>query len=104
LKNYLQDFTLLEERTPKEVGLWDDLMLAAAALGIAEQVATDLEKIYPTYREESIYYQSATDPFHYAYAFSTQSLMSDSDSSGGGGFTSSGGGSFGGGSGGGGFH
>lgn len=44
LKNYLQDFTLLEERTPKEVGLWDDLMLAAAALGIAEQVATDLEK------------------------------------------------------------
>lgn len=104
LKNYLQDFTLLEERTPKEVGLWDDLMLAAAALGIAEQVATDLEKIYPAYREESIYYQSATDPFHYAYAFSTQSLMSDTDSSGSGGFTSSGGGgSFGGGSGGGGF-
>ena len=105
LKNYLQDFTLLEERTPKEVGLWDDLMLAAAALGIAEQVAADLEKVYPTYREESVYYHSATDPFHYAYAFSTQSLTSDSnDSSGSGGFTSSGGGgSFGGGSGGGGF-
>jgi hypothetical protein len=49
LKNYLQEFTLLAERTPQEVGLWDELMIAAAAFGILEEVADQLAQVYPIY-------------------------------------------------------
>lgn len=103
LKNYLQEFTLLAERTPQEVGLWDELMIAAAAFGILEEVADQLAQVYPNYQQDSVYYYGSMHPFmminHFSHTVATQTR-----SYGGGGSTSAGGGgSFGGGSGGGGF-
>src|SRR5699024_5997051 len=103
IKNYLQEFTLINERTPQEVGLWDDLMLAAAAFGIAEEVAEQLTVAYPEYQAESVYYHGSFFPF-FAVQHCSSSAMTTTASTGSGGATSmSGGGSFGGGSGGGGF-
>ncbi|WP_270334943.1 DUF2207 family protein [Ligilactobacillus acidipiscis] len=101
LKNYLEEFSLLNERNIKEVSLWDDYMLAAAALGILDKVEEQLNKVYPEYAQESIYYNTSDHPFNYTANFSSHVAYS---STGGGGSTSSGGGgSSGGSSGGGGF-
>lgn len=103
LKNYLQEFTLLDERTPQEVGLWDDLMLAAAAFGIAEEVAEQLTIAYPGYEAESAYYYGSLYPFFAVQHFSSGAMSTATSTGSGGGTSFSGGGSFGGGSGGGGF-
>lgn len=108
-KNYLLDFSLLNERTTSEVVLWDELMIYAGAFGIADEVEEEFKKIYPSYAEVSTY--SDAPIFYYAY-YGTMLNRSYSDghtaatassSSGGGGGTSfgGGGGSFGGGGGGG---
>jgi uncharacterized membrane protein YgcG len=108
-KNYLKDFSLLNERSTTEVALWDELMIYAGAFGIADEVEAEFKKIYPEYTEVSTY--SNVPFFYYAY-FGSLMNRSYSDghtaataaaSSGGGGFSSlgGGGGSFGGGGGGG---
>jgi uncharacterized membrane protein YgcG len=108
-KNYLKDFSLLNERSTTEVALWDELMIYAGAFGIADEVEAEFKKIYPEYTEVSTY--SNVPFFYYAY-FGSMMNRSYSDghtaataaaSSGGGGFSSlgGGGGSFGGGGGGG---
>jgi len=108
-KNYLKDFSLLNERSTTEVGLWDELMIYAGAFGIADEVEAEFKKIYPEYTEVSTY--SNVPFFYYAY-FGSMMNRSYTDghtaataaaSSGGGGFSSlgGGGGSFGGGGGGG---
>ena len=51
-KNYLNDFTLLKEREAPEIGLWKQYMVLAAALGIAEKVAKNFEKLFPKEMEE----------------------------------------------------
>lgn len=108
-KNYLLDFSLLNERQTNEVSLWDELMIYAGAFGIADEVEEEFRKIYPEYAEISTY--SDAPFFYYAYYGSMlnrsysdgHSAATASSSSGGGGGTSfgGGGGSFGGGGGGG---
>lgn len=102
-KNYLDDFSLINEREMKEVALWDDLLIWASLYGIADEVAKQLERFYPSYFEEG--YISYTDI--YLMHIFTRSMTSGyqsavSASQGGGGSTSigGGGGSFGGGGGG----
>ena len=51
-KNYLEDFTIIEERSAPEVGVWKKYMIVAAALGIADKVAKNFEKLYPKIMEE----------------------------------------------------
>ncbi|NLC89737.1 MAG: DUF2207 domain-containing protein, partial [Clostridiaceae bacterium] len=46
-KNYLKDFSLLEERGVSHVGLWQELMVWAAFMGIAEQVYEQLKIVNP---------------------------------------------------------
>ncbi|MCZ0725339.1 DUF2207 family protein [Aerococcus kribbianus] len=113
--NYLKDYSLLNERSAKEVVLWDELMLYAAALGILDEVEAEFAKLYPDYRTESVYSGGSGDfTFTQYYLFSRAintyyrelnrpKPSSPSSSSGAGGFSSlgGGGGSFGGGSGGG---
>lgn len=48
-KNFLKDFTLINEREPIEVKLWDQILIVAAALGMADTVSKQFEKIYPDY-------------------------------------------------------
>ena len=49
LKSFLQDFTLLNERSTMEVGLWDQYLVYAEFFGLADQVRKDMEKICPEY-------------------------------------------------------
>lgn len=108
-KNYLLDFSLLNERDAVEVKLWDQLMIYAATFGITDQVEEEFSKVYPQYAQEVSAYNGV--PIHSFYMYSIfvnsqyqQSVSaSAASSSGGGGFSSmgGGGGSFGGGSGGG---
>ncbi|MBR4775426.1 MAG: DUF2207 domain-containing protein [Bacteroidales bacterium] len=51
-KHFLEDFTLMDQRNAPEVGLWKKYMVLAAAMGIADQVAKNFEKLYPNVMEE----------------------------------------------------
>ena len=117
-KKYLQDYTLIKDRAPNEVQLWDEYLVFASLFGIADQVARDFKKINPKFFEAPEYQQGGGDfDFFTTYLFlnalsrSSYSGMqagrfsSDgSRSGGGGGFGSfGGGGGFSGGGSGGGF-
>ncbi|MBO4612638.1 MAG: DUF2207 domain-containing protein [Bacteroidaceae bacterium] len=49
LRKFLQEFTLLDERSVGEVGLWKDYMIYATLFGIAEQVIREMKRINPEY-------------------------------------------------------
>lgn len=115
-QNYLKDFTLIQEREPVEVSLWNDYLITAQLFGMADQVAEVFAKMNPHHFEETCY---SYDHYDLASTFlvlntisrastkgmrSGASAASASSYSGGGGSSSSGGGGgfSGGGSGGGG--
>lgn len=114
-KDFLQDFTLINEREPIEVKLWDKLLISAAALGLAETVSKQFETIYPEYNIAStntgrssnlnystLYYVSRIAGFSSTANASYQAAQVQRSSGGGGGSSFRGGGGFsGGGSGGG---
>ena len=108
-RNYLKDYSLLNEREGYDVHLWEDFMLYAALYGITEEVYEQFEMIEPRFHEESMFTPSLVGrASNYSshmstYAKPSSSYSSSSRSSGGGGSSSSGGGggSSGGGSGGG---
>ena len=47
-RNFLEDFTLSKERGAVEVTLWQDYLVFAEIFGIADKVAKQFEKLYPT--------------------------------------------------------
>ncbi len=47
LRNYLKDFTLMNERDAEHVKLWKFYMVYAQMLGIADKVAKNFERLYP---------------------------------------------------------
>ena len=47
LKNFLQDFTLMNEREANQVMLWKDYLVYAQLFGIADKVTENFEKLYP---------------------------------------------------------
>lgn len=108
-KNYLYDYSLLNERESYNVHIWDKLMLYAAVFGIAERVQKEFGKLYPNYIKEtqfnySTIYMSNLYSRSIVSSYTTHTSSSSHISSGGFGGGSSiggGGGSFGGGSGGG---
>ena len=53
LKAFLQDFSLLNERSMMEVGLWDQYMIYAEFFGLADQVRKEMTKIWPEYAQLS---------------------------------------------------
>ena len=111
LKKYLEEYTLIHEREPIEVKLFEDYLIFAQIVGIADKVAKDFKDLYPEMIETSsfssyddiIFIRTVTNKG--ISAAQTAKSRAESYSSGGGGFSSGGGGggSFGGGSGGGGF-
>jgi uncharacterized membrane protein YgcG len=63
-KNFLCEFTLLNERGTAEVALWNDYLIYAQLYGIADKVADQLKKLFP--KDFSNYAQSynmTTDTF-----------------------------------------
>lgn len=122
LRNWLLDFTRLEEAVPQDVILWNRLLVMAVVLGVSEEVIKQLRMVAPQLLEDTrmaptyIWYstfnghQSPTRTFteaaSTAHSVSVAQLASSSSSSGGGGgggFSGGGGGGFGGGGGGGAF-
>ena len=108
-KNYLADFSLLNEKDSVNVHLWDQYMIYAAVFGITERVQKEFEKLYPQYIDQSYY---PVNSIYWASIYSrnmTKSYQNAVDASsatasggfGGGSSFGGGGGSFGGGSGGG---
>ncbi len=56
-KNFLEDFTLSDKRGAIEVTLWEDYLVFAALFGIADRVAKQFEKLYPS--EYQVFTQAA---------------------------------------------
>lgn len=112
LKKYLKDYTLISEREAPDVVLFEDYLIVAQMLGIADKVADNFKKLYPDLIEQTNFDSYNTVTFVHLYAihginsaYSAQRAAASRYSGGGGGFSSGGGGggSFGGGGGGGGF-
>lgn len=101
--SYLEDYSLLNEHEAINVNIWDDIMIWAAVLGITDEVYKQFNRLYPAYKEESIYTHTTIMASH-SYGQTISNARSYVNRSGGGGGSISGGGgggSFGGGSGGG---
>lgn len=104
-RNYLKDFSLLDERRSFEVNIWDEYMMYAAIFGITKEVEKEFRKISPQYFEQTTF-DTNTLLMCYIYSNSINNYHANvgmSGSSGLGGMSSigGGGGSFGGGFGGG---
>ena len=108
LKNFLKEFSNIENREAIEVKIWDEYLMYAQIFGIAKEVAKEFKRLYPDVITEDYYNDIIfihTISYEGVHAASVAKSRAESYSSGGGGFSSSGGGggSFGGGGGGGGF-
>ena len=51
-RRFLQEFTLIGERSTPEASLWQEYMVFAALFGIADKVAKELQEINPTLYEQ----------------------------------------------------
>jgi len=106
-KKFIEEFSSLGEKQVKEVMLWEDYLIFASILGMADRVEKEIGRLYPDFEQESYihpyYMMSATRAFAYGGVHSMHSAASAARNSGGGGSSSlsGGGGSFSGGGGGG---
>lgn len=114
-KKYLEEFTIINEREPKEVALWDYYLIFASLFGIASEVEKQFAKLVPSYvfaedpaspaygTVRTAQYVMFADSFSSSASSGYSAAVQKSRSSGSGGFSSfgGGGGSSGGGSGGG---
>ncbi|MBQ6282496.1 MAG: DUF2207 domain-containing protein [Bacilli bacterium] len=113
LKQFFKEFSRINEKEPIEVKLWNEYLMFAQILGMADEVMKQFRKLYPEVLTEMENYNYNYDAFLFANSLSSEGVKAasaarsaaESYSSGGGGFSSGGGGggSFGGGGGGGGF-
>ena len=112
LKNFLEEFSRIDDKEAIEVNMWEYYLIFAQILGIADKVAKQFKKLYPEIIENNEYGYTYNDfVFINMISYSSMSTATSSKSraesysSGGGGFSSGGGGggSFGSGGGGGGF-
>lgn len=51
LKKFLLDFSKINDRKGQEVALWEDYLIYAQLMGIADNVETQFEYIYPDYKK-----------------------------------------------------
>ncbi len=79
LKKFLEEFTLIDKREAIEVTLFEDYLIFAQILGIAEKVASQFKKLYPEIIEN---YNYDFDDVFSIYTFSAVSIRSAESSSG----------------------
>ena len=48
-ERFLKDFTLINEREPIEVALWDEVLIGATLFGKGEETLRQFKKFYPDY-------------------------------------------------------
>lgn len=68
LRNYIKDYTLLNERNMKEIQLWDYLFHYAALYGLAEEFEKELDKLPKVVLENS-------DGYNRHYGSSSSAMM-----------------------------
>ncbi|SDB18250.1 DUF2207 family protein [Eubacterium oxidoreducens] len=108
-KNYLEEFSLISEREMQEVSIWQEYLVFAYLLGIAQEVVKELKKHYPQFISEIEYYDASISCvyFYHCHTYSALAAAEAAEraaaNAGSGGHASfgGGGGSFGGGGGGG---
>ena len=108
LKNFLNDFSSIKDRSAVEVNLWQDYLIYAQIFGIAEKVAKEFKRLYPEVVTDMYYDNVVFVSYISVHSFNSANsarTAARNYSAGGGGFSAGGGGggSFGGGGGGGGF-
>ena len=108
LKNFLNDFSNIKDRSAIEVNLWQEYLMYAQMFGIAKKVAKEFKRLYPDVVTDVSYDTVIfvnTMSYHSFTSANNARSLAQSYSAGGGGFSAGGGGggSFGGGGGGGGF-
>ena len=69
-KNFLLDFSKLEEHEYKSIAIWEHYLVYATALGVSKQVIKELKIIFPTEFEDSSHMMST---------YVTIGLLSDGD-------------------------
>lgn len=101
LKNYMEDFSMLDKREVPEIVIWERFLVYATAFGIADKVLKQLKIVYPNFEEISDLSTSTYmhlmlyNNFSSSFSNSISTSMSTSYSSGtggGGGFSGGGGG------------
>lgn len=113
LKKYLEEFSSIDEKKAIEVKLWNEYLIFAQVLGVADKVAKEFEKVYPNYVNDMQMSYSMSDIYiinhisnsgiHSAESAHQAHINRMNSGGGGGSFSGGGGGSFGGGGSGGGF-
>lgn len=110
-RKFLKDFTIVNERQARDVGLWGDYLVYAALFGIADEVAEQFKGLVPDFFEhpqeygytgagwntfDTLYLMHVLNNFSHTAYSSYQAGHSAAEvgtaSSGGGGFSSAGGG------------
>jgi hypothetical protein len=98
LKKFLLEFSMMAEREIFEVHIWEEYLILAELMGIADKVAEQLSKLYPHFNEISKINTDITtfainNMAHIGYETARRSESYHSSSSSFGGFSSGGGGS-----------
>lgn len=94
-KKYLLDFSLISEKEINESVLWQDCLVYAVLLGIADKVANQLKEVYPQYIEDIdnyVYHINYIHLYCIGMMNSIRSQEAEARSSGSGGSASFGGG------------
>lgn len=104
LKKFLEEMSLIDEKEVIEVKLWEEYLIFASILGIADKVQKQLGQLCPTFNEESsldtIYTMHMVHMFSYNSMYASQQASRSSGMGGGSSFSGGGGGFSGGGGGG----
>ncbi len=101
LKNYMEDFSMLDKREVPEIVIWEKFLVYATVFGIADKVLKQLKIVYPNISEElgvnhyAYMYLMMNTNFSNSFSNAITNSMSTAYSSatgGGGGFSGGGGG------------
>lgn len=102
-KQFLKDFTIIDERSHREIDLWEEYLIIAALFNLADTVEKEFKKLVPNFKfggQETYNGYSLSDVIVCSNSFGTSfasaynsTIHSGGRSSGGGGSSSRGGGS-----------
>lgn len=71
LKKFLEDMTIIDEKKAIEVHMWDEYLIFAQGLGIADKVAKQFKDFHPTEYNQNINYYNT---YMFVHAFSVSSV------------------------------
>ncbi len=73
-KRFLDDLTLMDEKTLPELAMWDEYLVYAVAFGIGKKVLKALPDIYPDFYESDFYRYSYIHVFYHHHRVNFSSM------------------------------